>query len=167
MLEARSQPVVALTDTELKALQGVGKAIFSKIREYEQRGSFNLLERVRSVPEGLRALLRQGLPPAAVRALEAEGITSPAALLTAHGQGNGAVARSANYAIVPGIQGVRQGSQLLYIIDDRTQAVYVLETAGRSNPSESVIRRGWYDLRSMAELMQAKRQKTQASARKP
>lgn len=88
MLEARSQPVVALTDTELKALQGVGKAIFSKIREYEQRRSFNLLERVRSVPEGLRALLCQGLPPAAVRALEAEGITSPAALLTAHGQGN-------------------------------------------------------------------------------
>lgn len=85
LLDGAAEPVVNLSDVELKALSGVGKAVFSKIREYQQTRTFNLLARVRQVPEPTRRMLAAGLPPAAVRALEGElEIRSLEALQSAH-----------------------------------------------------------------------------------
>lgn len=70
LLESREEPVASMSDAALKALPGVGKAIFSKIREYQERRTFNLLERVRQVPAATRQMLAAGLQPSAVRALE-------------------------------------------------------------------------------------------------
>ena len=85
LLEDRQEPVVNLSDSEMKALPGVGKAVFSKIREYQERRTFNLLDRVRQVPETTRELLAAGLQPSAVRALEEVlEIRSLEALKSAH-----------------------------------------------------------------------------------
>lgn len=83
------RPVAEMSDAEFKALPGVGKAIFSKTRDYQARGTFNLLDRVRTVPASIRAMLAAGLAPAAVRALEQElSITSLDALRAAHAGGS-------------------------------------------------------------------------------
>jgi DNA polymerase/3'-5' exonuclease PolX len=89
LLDELEGTATAMTDAELKALPGVGKAIFSKTRDYQTRGTFNLLDRVRTVPASIRAMLAAGLPPAAVRALEEEcSITSLDALRAAHTDGS-------------------------------------------------------------------------------
>ena len=69
---------------------------------------------------------------------------------TAHGQGGSVESRSANYAVVPGIAGVRTKSQLLYVVDDRTEALYVFEIAARDTRKEVIIPRGWQDLTEMS-----------------
>jgi DNA polymerase/3'-5' exonuclease PolX len=97
VLVTHPDPVVALSDDQLRALPGVGKAIFTKIRAYQASGTFNLLDRVRQVPEGIRALLMQGLSPAAMRALEAQGITTAASLRAAHAQPGGLSALSSQH----------------------------------------------------------------------
>ncbi|NQT86043.1 hypothetical protein HQ560_04715 [bacterium] len=75
----------------------------------------------------------------------------------AHGQGSGAVARSANYALVPGIGGVRQKSQLLYVLDDRTEAIYVIEVAARDKAKDVVTVLGWQDLNGLSRGVQRTR----------
>lgn len=88
LLDTLDAPVAEMSDAALKALPGVGRAIFSKTREYQSTGRFNLLDRVRTVPDSIRAMLAAGLAPAAVRALEQElSITSLDALRDAHAAG--------------------------------------------------------------------------------
>lgn len=88
LLGTLDRPVSQMSDAELKALPGVGKAIFSKTREYQSTGRFNLLDRVRTVPASIRQMLAAGLAPAAVRALEQGlSITSLDALRAAHADG--------------------------------------------------------------------------------
>ncbi|MEL6349381.1 MAG: hypothetical protein AAFV53_40135 [Myxococcota bacterium] len=84
-LETLDRPVTQLSDAELHALPGVGKAIFSKTREYVADKRFNLLDRVRTVDAGIRGLLTAGLAPGAVKKLEDElGITSLETLRQKH-----------------------------------------------------------------------------------
>jgi hypothetical protein len=84
---------------------------------------------------------------------------------SAHGQGSGSMARTANYAVLTGIGGVRQKSQLLYVVDERTEAVYVLEAAAREAERDSVLLRGIYDLRRLSERMQERRAEKDAKAK--
>ena len=87
-LDTLDRPAVDLSDAELQAMPGVGKAIFSKTRDYAAKGTFNLLDRVRLVSPEIRALLAAGLSPGAMRALEDTlGITDQATLLAAHRAG--------------------------------------------------------------------------------
>jgi len=83
-LEAMDRPIEDFSAAELRAQPGVGKAIFEKTRDYLEKGTFNLLERVRKVGEDIRTMLTAGIPPAAVRQLETElSITSLDALRAA------------------------------------------------------------------------------------
>ena len=83
----------------------------------------------------------------------------------AHGQGSGSVARTANYAVLTGIAGVRQKSQLLYVVDERTEAVYVLEAVAQKAERDSVLLRGIYDLRRLSERVQTLRAENEAKAK--
>src|SRR5687768_8376370 len=66
MLRGMDTPIDSLDAAGLDALPGVGAAISSKVRDYLSKGTFNLLDRVRTVDPGVRELLAAGLPPAAV-----------------------------------------------------------------------------------------------------
>lgn len=84
----------------------------------------------------------------------------------AHGQETGSVARTANYAVLTGIAGVRQKSQLLYVVDERTEAVYVLEAVAQKTGADNVQLRGVADLRGLSERMQERRAQKDAKAEK-
>jgi DNA polymerase (family 10) len=71
--------LTTLSERELAAIPGVGKAIAGKVAEYLRTGQIQALERLRAeVPPGLRALVRvPGLGPAKARLLyERLGVTS-------------------------------------------------------------------------------------------
>lgn len=87
-LDTLERPIDQLSDSELKAIPGVGKAIFTKTRAYLSAHTFNLLDRVRQVDAQIRAMLVAGVPPAAVKHLEeTANITTLPALMTAHHAG--------------------------------------------------------------------------------
>ena len=70
-----------LDGDQLRQLPGVGEAIATKTTDYLAKGTFNLLERVRSEDADVRALLASGLPPATVRNLVASvGAVNPTRL---------------------------------------------------------------------------------------
>ena len=75
-----------LSEQELAAIPGVGKAIAAKVREYLDTGRVAKLEELRAqVPPGLRALVRvPGLGPAKARLVhERLGVSSPEELAEA------------------------------------------------------------------------------------
>src|SRR4030095_5267599 len=75
-----------LSERELAAIPGVGKAIAAKVREYLDTGRGAQLEELRAeVPPGLRALVRvPGLGPAKARLVhERLGVSSPEELAEA------------------------------------------------------------------------------------
>jgi DNA polymerase (family 10) len=75
-----------LSEQELAAIPGVGKAIAAKVREYLDTGQVAKLEELRAqVPPGLRALVRvPGLGPAKARLVhERLGVSSPEELAEA------------------------------------------------------------------------------------
>jgi DNA polymerase (family X) len=75
-----------LSERELAAIPGVGKAIAAKVREYLDTGRVAKLEELRAqVPPGLRALVRvPGLGPAKARLVHARlGVSSPEELAEA------------------------------------------------------------------------------------
>ncbi|MCH8273519.1 MAG: hypothetical protein IH851_01870 [Armatimonadetes bacterium] len=78
-LRSLPEPIGSVAERgELESLPGVGKAIAEKTRAYLKEGTFDLYERVNSeVPKGIRALLREGVPPGLVRELEKLGVRSP------------------------------------------------------------------------------------------
>ncbi len=73
---------------------------------------------------------------------------------TAHGQGEGVSSRAGHYAVVPGIPSGRPRSQLLYIVDDRTEAVYVLEIAARDSKNKVIDVLGIQDLSILSRGVQ-------------
>ena len=78
--------LTGLSERELAAIPGVGKAIAAKVREYLDTGRVAKLEELRAeVPTGLRALLRvPGLGPSKARLVhEALGVSSPEELTAA------------------------------------------------------------------------------------
>jgi DNA polymerase (family X) len=78
--------LAALSERDLAAIPGVGKAIAAKVREYLETGQVAKLEELRAeVPAGLRALLRvPGLGPRKARLVhEALGVGSPEELTAA------------------------------------------------------------------------------------
>jgi DNA polymerase (family 10) len=78
--------LTTLSERELAAIPGVGKAIAAKVREYLDTGRVAKLEELRAeVPTGLRALLRvPGLGPSKARLVhEALGVSSPEELTAA------------------------------------------------------------------------------------
>jgi DNA polymerase (family X) len=78
--------LTGLSERDLAAIPGVGKAIAAKVREYLETGRVAKLEELRAeVPAGLRALLRvPGLGPRKARQVhEALGVGSPEELAAA------------------------------------------------------------------------------------
>src|ERR671915_2199103 len=78
--------LAGLSERELAAIPGVGKAIAAKVREYLDTGRVAKLEELRAeVPPGLRALVRvPGLGPAKARLVhERLGVASPEELAEA------------------------------------------------------------------------------------
>jgi DNA polymerase (family 10) len=78
--------LTTLSERELAAIPGVGKAIAAKVREYLDTGRVAKLEELRAeVPPGLRALVRvPGLGPAKARLVhERLGVSSPEELAEA------------------------------------------------------------------------------------
>src|SRR5215218_1297261 len=78
--------LTTLSERELAAIPGVGKAIAAKVREYLDTGRVAKLEELRAqVPPGLRALVRvPGLGPAKARMVhERLGVSSPEELAEA------------------------------------------------------------------------------------
>ncbi len=85
-LRRLGRPVAEMTDEELARQRGVGKAVFSKIKELLHTGRMRKLEEYLSLtPPGLVALLEiKGLGPKKVRTLwQSLGIESPGELLYA------------------------------------------------------------------------------------
>src|ERR671910_2906268 len=79
-LSGHGADLSALSERELAAIPGVGKAIAAKVREYLDTGRVAKLEELRAeVPPGLRALVRvPGLGPAKARLVhERLGVSSP------------------------------------------------------------------------------------------
>ena len=70
-LRKYDRPLVELSDAELQAVPGVGKAIQGKIRELVEKGTMDTLERYRSVtPGGVQEMLRvKGLGPKKVKVI--------------------------------------------------------------------------------------------------
>ncbi|MBM4038378.1 MAG: hypothetical protein FJ290_07680 [Planctomycetes bacterium] len=64
--------------------------------------------------------------------------------------------RTGNFALVASsMQGTRPKSQIIYVIDDRNEALYVLEASAlRGNEPEP---RGFFDLRDMSTGLQKSR----------
>ncbi len=78
-LSGHGSDLGALSERELAAIPGVGKAVAGKVREYLTSGQIRTLERLRAeVPAGLRELVRvPGLGPRKARVLhEALGVDS-------------------------------------------------------------------------------------------
>jgi len=71
VLSGHDADLATLSERELAAIPGVGKAIAAKVAEYLRTGQVQALERLRAeVPPGLRALVRvPGLGPAKARLL--------------------------------------------------------------------------------------------------
>jgi DNA polymerase (family 10) len=85
-LSGHGADLSALSERELAAIPGVGKAIAAKVREYLDTGRVAKLEELRAqVPPGLRALVRvPGLGPAKARMVhERLGVSSPEELAEA------------------------------------------------------------------------------------
>jgi DNA polymerase (family X) len=85
-LSGHGADLARLSERELAAIPGVGKAIAAKVREYLETGRVAKLEELRAeVPPGLRALLRvPGLGPRKARLVqEALGVGSPEELAAA------------------------------------------------------------------------------------
>jgi DNA polymerase (family X) len=85
-LSGHGADLTALSERELAAIPGVGKAIAAKVREYLDTGRVAKLEELRAeVPPELRALLRvPGLGPSKARQVhEALGVGSPEELAAA------------------------------------------------------------------------------------
>jgi len=85
-LSGHGADLTGLSERELAAIPGVGKAIAAKVREYLDTGRVAKLEELRAeVPPGLRALLRvPGLGPSKARLVhEALGVGSPEELTAA------------------------------------------------------------------------------------
>ena len=79
-LSGHGADLSSLSERELAAIPGVGKAIAAKVREYLDTGRVAKLEELRAqVPPGLRALVRvPGLGPAKARLVhERLGVSSP------------------------------------------------------------------------------------------
>src|SRR5919204_4954266 len=89
-LSGHGADVTKLSEKELAAIPGVGKAIAAKVREYVGTGHVRALDKLRAeVPEGLRALVRvPGLGPRKARVLYEElGVGDLGALTEAVAQG--------------------------------------------------------------------------------
>jgi DNA polymerase (family 10) len=85
-LSGHGADLAKLSERELAAIPGVGKAIAAKVREYLDTGRVVKLEELRAeVPPGLRALVRvPGLGPAKARLVhELLGVSSPEELADA------------------------------------------------------------------------------------
>src|SRR5215217_5831704 len=85
-LSGHGADLTKLSERELAAIPGVGKAIAAKVREYLDTGRVAKLEELRAeVPPGLRALVRvPGLGPAKARLVhERLGVSSPEELAEA------------------------------------------------------------------------------------
>jgi DNA polymerase (family 10) len=85
-LSGHGADLAKLSERELAAIPGVGKAIAAKVREYLDTGRVAKLEELRAeVPPGLRALVRvPGLGPAKARLVhERLGVASPEELAEA------------------------------------------------------------------------------------
>jgi DNA polymerase (family 10) len=85
-LSGHGADLTGLSERELAAIPGVGKAIAAKVREYLDTGRVAKLEELRAeVPPGLRALVRvPGLGPAKARLVhERLGVASPEELAEA------------------------------------------------------------------------------------
>src|ERR671910_1950679 len=85
-LSGHGADLSSLSERELAAIPGVGKAIAAKVREYLDTGKVAKLEELRAeVPAGLRALLRvPGLGPRKARLVhERLGVSSPEELAEA------------------------------------------------------------------------------------
>ena len=85
-LSGHGADLTRLSERELAAIPGVGKAIAAKVREYLDTGRVAKLEELRAeVPPGLRALVRvPGLGPAKARLVhERLGVSSPEELAEA------------------------------------------------------------------------------------
>ncbi|HUT36153.1 MAG TPA: hypothetical protein VNE39_21880 [Planctomycetota bacterium] len=64
--------------------------------------------------------------------------------------------RTGNFALVASnLQGNRPKSQIVYVIDDRNEALYVIETSALRGDEPSP--RGYLDLREMSTAVQKKR----------
>lgn len=76
VLRGLDEPIDTIVkEGRLESVKGVGKAIAKKITEYLENGTFNLLTRLdQQIPSGARAMIRDGLAPSVVHALEAQGI---------------------------------------------------------------------------------------------
>src|SRR5918912_1803096 len=91
-LSGHGADLTRLSERELAAIPGVGKAIAAKVREYLDTGRVAKLEELRAeVPPGLRALVRvPGLGPSKARLVhEALGGSSPEELAAAPAGGKG------------------------------------------------------------------------------
>ncbi|HHM20611.1 MAG TPA: DNA polymerase/3'-5' exonuclease PolX, partial [Bacteroidetes bacterium] len=80
------QPVAEMSQEELAAIKGVGKAISQKTRELVETGQLSALEKyLEKTPPGIRQLLKiKGLGPKKIKALwEGPGIETPGELLYA------------------------------------------------------------------------------------
>jgi len=85
-LRRLDKPLSEMSDAEIGALKGVGKAIAAKIRELLDTGRLETLEKYRSLtPPGVQELLEvKGIGPKKVRTLWQElGVESPGELLYA------------------------------------------------------------------------------------
>ena len=73
--------------------------------------------------------------------------------------------RTGNYALVASnLAGSRPKSQVIYVVDDRNEAVYVIEaTASRSSKTEM---RDYVDLRELGVGLQKRRAKREEDAQK-
>ncbi len=64
--------------------------------------------------------------------------------------------RSGNFAIVASnLQGTKPKSQIIYLIDDRNEALYVIQTSALAGDQPEP--RGYLDLREMSTAIQKKR----------
>jgi hypothetical protein len=71
--------------------------------------------------------------------------------------------RSGNYALIAsGLKGLRANSQLVYIIDDRNEALYILEATGIMKEKGTELR-DVIDLREFGTNMQKKRAKKETT----
>ena len=64
--------------------------------------------------------------------------------------------RTGNYALIAStLRGAQTKSQIIYVVDDRTEALYVLETSAIKNDHPTLI--GFRDLRELSSEVQKAR----------